>query len=287
MDVKESIQIIKEASTGWSNDKCPKLAAALSFYAMIAMAPLLVLLVSISSLVVDQSQAEEHILKQIAEFIGYEGAKTIQNMLSNASQSKAGTVAAIVGFVTFLIGSSGMFVELRDSLNTIWNVDLPKKKSALKSHIKDRLISFLMILGVGFILVASLITSAFIAATEKNLGSALPHIGAFWAIVHALTFIAVIAILFAMLFKFLPQTKVPWKDLWLGALLTSLLFNIGKSFIGAYLGRGTFNDVYGASGSFIILLLWVYYSAQIFFWGAEFTQAYAKRMGSRKKNTKS
>lgn len=282
MNFKELWAITKETSSEWLNDSCPKLAAALSFYTMIAMAPLLVLLVSMSSLVIGHSEARQHVVQQIAELIGAKGAHTIESMLVSVRSSKAGLGAAIAGIVTFLIGATGVFVELKDSLNLIWKIDLSAKRSVIKSIFKERMISFVMILGVGLLLVTSLVASAFLTAMTRNLGDLLPGIKFFWALVHFVLSLVLTTLLFAMLFKFLPSIKLYWRDVWMGSFLTALLFTIGKSIIGAYLGRGSFGDVYGAAGSFVVILLWVYYSAQIFFWGAEFTQIYTRRLTIQK-----
>ncbi len=269
---------MKETSNEWMEDRCPKLAAALSFYSMIALAPLLVLLVTVSSFVIGESEARQHVVRQIAELIGAKGAHTVESMLVSVKSSKAGLGAALAGVVTFIIGATGVFVELKDSLNLIWNIDLSGKRSVIKSIFKERVVSFVMILGVGFLLVTSLVSSAFLAAVANNLGNMLPGIKIFWSLVHFVLSLALTTLLFAMLFKFLPSIKLFWSDVWMGSFLTALLFTIGKSIIGAYLGRGSFGDVYGAAGSFVVILLWVYYSAQIFFWGAEFTQIYTRHV---------
>lgn len=278
--------LIKETFIQWFTDKAPKHAAALSFYTVFATAPLLIFITAIAGLVLDKAAAQGRIVAQIQDLVGGESAQMLEQIIRNASKPEHGIIATIVGFVTLLVGATGVFVELKDSLNTIWNVEPSKIPSGIKAVLKERVLSVAMIMGVGFILLVSLVVSATLAAVSEYFGNFFPEITFLMKFANFFVSMGVITVLFAMMFKFLPDYKITWGDVWIGAALTAGLFTLGKSLIGLYIGKGAIASVYGAAGSLAVLFIWVYYSAQIFFLGAEFTQVYARKHGSKKGDKK-
>lgn len=280
MSWKKAYELIRETVFEWSNDKCPKLSAALSYYTVFSLAPLLVIVISIAGLLFDKSAAQGLVVYQIGDLIGDEGARAVEDIILNASKPTASTVATIIGFITLLVGATGVFVELDDSLDTIWKVPRNEEGKFWLQLIRERILSFSIVLGIGFLLIVSLVASAAVSAIQKYFKDILEGYVFIWNSISFLFSISVLTLLFAILFKLLPNVKVFWRDVWLGGFITSLLFSVGKSLIGLYLGRGAVGSVYGAAGSLALILLWVYYSAQIFFLGAEFTYVLARSRGS-------
>jgi membrane protein len=270
--------LIKETFSEWREDKASRLAAALSYYTIFSIAPLLIIAIGVAGLVFGHDAAMNQVVGQIRGMVGEDGAQVIQTILQNASKTTSGIIATVVGGVTLLIGASGAFGQLQDSLNTIWEVR-PKKGRGVKGLMRDRFLSFSMVLFIGFLLLASLLLTAVLAGIGKYLSDLLPMSS---VVLQAMNFgvsLTVTAFLFALIFKVLPDAIVRWRDVWVGALVTALLFSLGRFLIGLYLGRASIGSAYGAAGSLVVLLFWVYYSAQILFLGAEFTQVYAKRFG--------
>jgi membrane protein len=273
-------QLIKEAAGDWLEDKAPQLGASLAFYAALSISPLLVLLVAIAAFFLGEEAAAGRIDEQFRSLLGEQGADSLQDLLKNANHPTAGITATILSIVTLLFGASGVFGQLQAALNAVWEVE-PKPGAGVWGFIRQRFLSITMVLVVAFLLLVSLAVSAFLA----SLGGVFDRLPVksewlLWALNIGASFI-VIAALFAMLFKYLPDVKIAWRDVWFGAIVTSALFLIGKAAIGLYLGRSSTATTYGMAGSFVVLLLWVYYSAQIFFFGAELTQVYAKLRGAR------
>lgn len=269
----------KKVFQEWSDDKAPRLSAALAYYTVFSLAPLLIVVVAVAGLVFGASQAQSQILNQLSGLVGPSGADLIKSLLENANRPAAGILATIFGLIMIVLGATGVFGELKDSLNTIWNV-APKPDRGWMGMIRDRVLSFAMLLAIGFLLLVSLVLSAGLSAFGSWFSS---HLGSWELLAQALDIIisfVVVALLFAILFKFLPDVKIAWRDVWLGAIVTALLFTIGKFLIGFYLGNSNVTSPYGAAGSVIVLLIWVYYSAQILFFGAEVTQVYAYSYGS-------
>jgi membrane protein len=270
--------LIKGAFSGWSEDKVPRLGAALAYYTVFSLAPLLIIIISIAGFFFGDEAARGEIVGQFRGLVGEEGGKAIQTMIENAGREKgSGVFATVISIVTLLFGASGVFGELQDSLNTIWGVK-PKSGRGILGMLKDRFMSFTMVLGVAFLLLVSLVLSAAIAAIGTVFGG-----GDGEGLLHILNLVVsfgVITLLFAAMYKYLPDVKIEWRDVWVGAAVTSVLFTLGKFAIGLYLGKGSVASAYGAAGSLVILLVWVYYSAQILFFGAEFTKVYAKDYGS-------
>lgn len=272
--------LLKAAANDWINDHAQRLGAALSFYTILAVSPLFVIVFYILNLWINATSARAQIFDQIRDLIGPQGAQALQNILVNPHQLANGTVASIIAIGTLVITATGLFLELQDDLNLIWGVEA-RPGQGLRGFIKNRLLSLAMILGIGFLLLVSLIVSAALSALSKYFSSILPGAAVLWQVVNTLVSLGVITLLFAMIYKVLPDVKIAWSDVWIGAGITALLFTVGKFLLGMYLGRSTVASAYGAAGSAVILLLWVYYSAQILFFGAELTQVYACRFGKR------
>jgi membrane protein len=272
--------MLKQTFTDWSNDKVPRLGAALAYYTVFAIVPLLIIIIAIIGLAFGEEAAQSYIFDQIGGLVGEQSANAIKDMIHKADKPSTGIVATVVAAVTLLFGASGLFGQLQDALNTIWGVE-PKAGRGIWGLIRDRFLSFMAVLGTGFLLLVSLVLSAGLSAFGKWFGSWLP---APEAILQALNFVisfGVITVLFAMMLKLLPDARIAWSDVWVGAVITALLFTLGKFFIGLYLGKSDVGSAYGAAGSLVIILLWVYYSSQILLFGAEFTQVYANTSGAK------
>lgn len=282
MTAKEALSLIKSAASKWSDLNAPRLGAALAYYALLSLAPLLILLVAVCALVFNKAAAEDDLLAEIRDLAGYSEAQTVKTFLDNAHNAAHGFVATTIALLTLMFGASGVFVELRDSLNLIWDAPKPKSSSAWRVMVAQRLISFAMILGLGILLVASLILSTAAAMVQKYFAGVVPLHGALLGQIeaHAVSLVALI-ILFALIFKFVPAVRTRWRDVAAGAVLTAVLFELGKALLAFYIGTAGVGSAYGAAGSLIALVVWVYYSAQIFFFGAAFTRVCADAFGSR------
>ena len=279
MNSKEIFAILKKAGSDWMEDQAPTLGAALAYYTVFSLAPLLIIAIAIAGLVFGQEAAQGQIFEQLRGLLGEASAKAMQDMVQNANAKPAtGVVATLIGVVTLLFGASGVFGQLQTSLNAIWDVE-PKPGRGILGLVRDRILSFGFILVVGFLLLVSLLLTAAVAVVAQWFGMR-PAMEALAQILNFVLSLAVITLLFAMIFKFLPDAKIAWHDVWIGAFITALLFTVGKFALGLYLGKSGVGSSYGAAGSLIVLLLWVYYSSQILFFGAEFTQVYANRFGS-------
>ena len=280
MKPKDVFKLLKATVTEWQEDKVPLWAAALAYYTIFSLAPLLLIAIAIAGVVFGEDAARGEIVGQIQGLVGKEGATAIQSMIQNAHKpGSGGTIATIVGVVTLLFGASGVFGQLQDALNTIWGVK-PKPGQGIRSFLQARFLSFAMVLVIGFLLLVSLVLSAALAAISTFFNHLLPDVAIVGQLVNFVVSFAFITLLFAGIYKFLPDVNVAWKDLWVGAATTALLFNIGKFLIGLYLGSSGATSTYGAAGSLVVILLWVFYSAQLILFGAEFTQVYAKYRGS-------
>ncbi|PSB52688.1 ribonuclease BN [filamentous cyanobacterium Phorm 6] len=285
MQLKTVISLLKETFTQWQKDKAPTLAAALAYYTVFSLAPLLIIVIAIAGLVFGADAAQGQIVAQLQSLIGKDGAQTIQELILKASEPKSGMIATIVGIATLLWGASNVFTNLKEALNAIWNVSPPPGRG-IWGFLKDRVLSFAMILGIGFLLLVSLVLSAVLAAISYWLNGWLQLPVGIWQIVDFAISFGVVTLLFALIYKLLPDVDLAWNDVWIGAAITSMLFTIGKSLIGIYLGGSGIASTYGAAGSFVIILLWINYSAQILFLGAEFTQVWANRYGSKMRSSR-
>ncbi|MGI8503553.1 MAG: YihY/virulence factor BrkB family protein [Hassallia sp.] len=280
MNVKAILGLFQETFQEWSNDKASRLSAALAYYTIFSIAPLLIIVIAIAGAVFGEEAASGQIFAQIQGLVGEAGAKVIQEAIKNASQPKQGAIASIISVVVLIFGATGLFTELQDALNTIWEVQ-PKPGRAVKNMVRTRFLSFAMVLGIGFLLLVSLVVSGVLAALIGYFNNLIPGIDFIWQIVNFLLGFAITTVLFGLIFKVLPDVKITWSDVWIGAAITSLLFSFGRLLLGQYLGNGSFGSTYGAAGSVVVVIAWVYYAAQILFFGAEFTQVYARRYGSQ------
>lgn len=272
--------LLKQTVVQWIEDNPFQLAAALSYYTLFSLAPLLIIVISVAGLAFGHEAAQDRIVETLQGLVGRDSAMAVQSIVQNASSKpEEGRFSSVMGVVLLLIGAGGVVGQLQTSLNTIWGV-APKPGQGVWGFIRQRFISFAMVLGIGFLLVVSLAASAVLTTLTQF---ASQWFGATAFLAHALDLVlsfAFVTALFAMIYKFLPDVRIEWRDVIVGAALTSLLFTIGKILIGIYLGTSGVTSAYGAAGSLITVLLWVYYSSLIFFLGAEFTQVYAREYGS-------
>ena len=272
--------LAKTTGNDFMDDNALRLAAALAYYALLSLAPLVVLAIAIAGFAVDEQSARGAIAHELGGVVGRQGGEAVQTIVRSAQAPTTGVLSSVAGIVVLLFGASGVFSELQSALDTIWEV-VPKPGRGLKGLVKDRLFSFAMVMGVAFLLLVSLILSAGLGAVGHFLGGALPGGEAVWQVLNFLISLGVVAALFAVMFKTVPDAKVVWRDAWVGGLVTSALFSIGKFLIALYLGKSSVSSAYGAAGSLVLLVIWVYYSACILLIGAEFTQVYASRFGRR------
>lgn len=280
MKRKSIWQFLKETITGWIEDEPFQLASSLSYYTLFSLAPLLLIAIAVAGLVFGREAAQNEIVETLGGMLGSESAKAIQDMIQNAgSQPKEGMLSTVFGAVALLFGAGGVVGQLQSSLNKVWGV-VPKPGQGVWGFIRQRFISFAMVLAVGFLLLVSLAATAFLSLLSQYIGNLIGGAAFIAHLLDILISFAFVTVLFAMIYKFLPDVKIQWKDVWIGAALTSILFTIGKFLIGLYLGSSGVTSAYGAAGSLITVLLWVYYSSLIFLLGAEFTQVYASTYGS-------
>jgi YihY family inner membrane protein len=273
-------QLIKAAVNAWVDDYAPSMGAALSYYTLFSLAPLLIIVIAVAGMVFGQEAAQGEIVAQLRGIMGEEGAVAVEGLLKAAREPAKGVVATIAGIALLLLGATAIFGELQSALDRIWRVPAPQE-SGIWRLLRTRLLSFGLVLGLGFLLAVSLVVSAALAALGKWWGGWFEG----WDVVlETLNFVVsfgIFTLLFASIYKIMPRAKIPWRDVWTGAAVTAFLFTIGKVLIGLYLGKSSLASGFGAAGSFVVLLAWVYYSAQIFLLGAEYTWVYANRHGSR------
>jgi len=284
MNPKKWWFILKGTFKEFGQDNVMRLSAALAYYAMFSLGPLLVIAVGVAGLAFGHESVRHQIEHQLKGMLGAGSAKTLDSMMS-AQKHGSGLVSTIVGIVALLFGAGGVFGQMQDALNTIWGVKA-KPGAGIWALIRARFLSLSMVLGTGFLLLISMALTTFLTAVTGSLGSKLPVSE---ALAHGLNFVvsfAIISVLFAMIFKYLPDVKIPFRKVWVGAIGTALLFTIGKYVLGLYLGRESLRSSYGAAGSVVIILLWVYYASVLLFFGAEFTQVYAKATGAQIEPTK-
>lgn len=268
-------RLCQQASTEWINDSAQRLGASVAFYTLLSLAPLVVIAVAVAAVVYGQDAAQGRLASEVGGLVGPDLAKAFQGIIRGAYQPRTGVLATLAGLATLAFAASSIFVELHDAMNTIWGVRRPCDQSnaaTVLRLIRDRFYSFAIVVGTGFLLLASLMLNAWIAAMKI-------------AVPRAATFIMsslIVAVLFAALYKIVPDVRLKWSDVALGATIASILFMIGKQLMGLYFAHTSFESTYGAAGSPIVVLLWVYYSAQLFFWGAEFSKVYTKAMRLRR-----
>lgn len=281
-NVKKIPGLVKQAGAEWMEDDALSLSAAVSYYTVFSLPALLFLVIAIASQFLNRAAVQGELVNQIGGMIGGKSAELLQTMIANASQSGGGMIATIIGLATLIIGASAVFAQLQQSMNTIWNIKM-KPGASFKYTILKRLFSFSMILVIGFLLLVSLVISTAISAFGDMLNQFWPGppiIQYLMQAVNLLVSFGVVTALFALIFKILPDAKIAWKDVWLGAAVSALLFTIGKLLIGLYLAKSAMVSTYGAAGSLVLMLAWIYYSSMILFFGAELTQVYANKYGS-------
>ncbi|GAB3794589.1 YihY/virulence factor BrkB family protein [Spirosoma humi] len=271
--------VIRDAFNGFLEDRCLKLSAALAYYTVFSLAPLLVLIISVVSVFLGQEAIQGQIFSQINGLVGNEAAKQIQDMIKSVGLSGKTNTALVIGIITLVVGATSIFVEIQDSVNMIWRVKAKPKRGWLKI-LKDRLLSSSLVVSLGFLLLVSLIINGLVLAMSNIITRYIPDVG--FILITALNFListAVVTALFGIIFKVLPDAKIAWKDVRWGALFTALLFMLGRYLIGLYIETTSTSSAYGAAGSLIVILTWIYYTAAILYFGAEFTQAYANHFG--------
>ncbi len=278
--------LAKRVSTSWLDDYAPSMGAALAFYTMFSLAPLLLIVISVAGLVFGQDAARGEIAAQLQALMGDRGASAVQDLLASVQQPAEGAAATAVGVVLLFVGATSVFGELQNSLDRIWRVPARSTMVGWMSLLRSRLLSFGMIMAIGFLLMVSLVTSAGLAAMGRWWNSMLGGWYFLALATNALVDFLLAAVMFAFIYKVMPRVHVQWRDVWIGAIFTALLFTIGKTLIGLYVGRSGVTSGFGAAGSLVVVLLWVYYSAQIFLIGAEFTWVYANAFGSRRSTSR-
>jgi len=273
-------QVVKETGTAWDEDNVTRLAASLAYYTLLSIAPLIILAVAVTGLAFGEAAAREHIAGELAGVVGTGAAEAIQTIAKNAHTPGSGVFSIVVGVVVLLFGASGVFGELQAALNTVWDV-APKPGRGIWGIVKDRFFSFTLVVGVAFLLLVSLIVSAALTWLGQFFAQSLPGGAVVWQVLNFGISFAVVTALFGLIFKTLPDVRIKWRDVWVGAAVTAALFTLGKFGLGIYLGSAGVASAYGAAGSIVALVIWVYYSAQVLLVGAEFTEVYARRFGSR------
>jgi membrane protein len=281
MQLKETWKLIKTAVSSWIDDYAPSMGAALAYYTMFSIAPLLLIVISVAGLFFGQEAVQGEIFGQLQGMMGEEGAAAIQGLLESTSQPSKGISGTVIGIVLLLVGATTVFAELQSDLDRIWRAPEPEGGSGIWNLIRSRILSIGMILGIGFLLMTSLVISAALSALGKWWSPMLGDWEFVANIIHFIISFALVTAIFAMIYKFMPRVDIAWHDVWIGAIVTALLFTIGKFLIGLYVGKAGVASGFGAAGSLVVVLVWVYYSAQIFLLGAEFTWAYAHAHGSR------
>lgn len=279
-NLKSLFRLLRRSFAEWREDKALRLGAAVSFYSILSLPALLVIVVFAAALLFGREVAEERLLEQFGALVGDQGREALRDMLGGGAEKASSPLASVAGIGLLLVGATGVFVELQDALNTIWEVEA-KPKGGLWGLIRTRLLSLNIVLGVGFLLIVSLVVSAGVAALGELWGNRFEGLELLFKGVDLVVSIVVLTLLFALLYWRLPDTRVAWRDVWVGSVVTAVLFTLGKFLIGLYLGHTSIGQAYGAAGPLVILLVWIYYSSQAFFLGAEFTQVYANEFGSR------
>jgi len=278
---KDLFAICVKSVSAWFDHRASSMGAALAYYTLFSIAPILVIAVDIAGYVFGTASAQTQIFAQLQALIGDAGAKAIGTLLSNAHYSDKRGLAAAVGVVTLLVGATSVFGELQNALDQVWQTPPQKKGVGWWRFVRSRVLSVGMVLGVGFLLLVSLLGSAALAAFGGWLGAFLPQLQIVLPVLDLTLSFGMTVLLFGLIYKYVPRESIPWSDVWIGAAVTALLFTVGKSLIGLYIGKSSFNSAYGAAGSLIVLLVWIFYSAQIFLLGAEFTRVFAYEHGSR------
>nr|WP_315431098.1 YihY/virulence factor BrkB family protein [uncultured Albidiferax sp.] len=275
--------LLKQVAQSWLDDYALSMGAALAYYTTFSLAPLLLIAISVAGLVFGEDAARGEIVAQLRALMGEQGASAVQGLLISVDKPTEGTLATLLGVLLLFIGATSVLGELQNALNRIWRAPVRSQNGGWMSLVRARLLSFGMILAMGFLLIVSLLVSAVLATTGRWLEPIFGEWVVVAATINAVGGFLLVATMFALIYKVMPQARVEWKDVWIGAIFTALLFTLGKSLIGLYVGRSGVASAFGAAGSLVVILVWVYYSAQIFLVGAEFTWCYANAFGSRRR----
>ena len=273
--------MVKTAVNAWLDDYAPSMGAALSYYTLFSLAPLLLIVIGVAGMLFGQDTAQAAIVGQLSGVMGPEGATAVEAMLKVAREPAKGALATVIGIVMLVVGATAVFAELQSALDRIWRVPAPKSESGLWHLLRTRLLSFGLVLGLGFLLMVSLVVSAALAALGQWWASWIQGWDVLLEVLNLVVSIAIFTLLFAMIYKIMPRARISWRDVWTGAAVTAVLFAVGKALVGLYLGKSGVASGFGAAGSVVLLIAWVYYSAQIFLLGAEYTWVYSNRCGSR------
>jgi membrane protein len=274
--------LVREIVSVWIDGNASSNGAAVAYYTIFAIAPIFIFALALAGFVFGPKAAQRELFGQLSSLVGSAGGEAIQATVAAADRPRASVLATAFALITLFVGAGSVFVQLQSSLNAIWNVR-PKPGSGLRHFIKNRLVSFAMLLGIGFLLLVSLVISAALAAAGKFMSQVMPAEEMIWHVADFAVSLCLVTVLFAMIFKILPDARIAWRDVWIGAVITALLFGLGKLLLGFYLGRSTFASAYGAAGSLVVLLIWVYYSVQILLFGAAVARVWANRYGSHVK----
>ncbi len=282
MTYRDFVALLKETTTEWIDDRAPQMGAALAYYTLFSIAPMLLIIVAAVGFVwgAQPEAVQEQVLAQVEALVGADGATLVQTMLERTSRPASGLLATAIGLAMLLFGATTAFAQLQTALNQIWEVE-PRPGQGIKGFVRTRLLSFAMILLMGALLLVSLVISTALAAVDEAWMGGIPGSKGLLYVLDVALSLGVLSVLFALLFRYLPDVNIAWRDVWVGAGITALLFLLGRYALGWYLGRGSVSSAYGAAGSLVVLLSWIYYSSLILFFGAEFTQVYARRYGSR------
>jgi membrane protein len=278
--------LLQKSAAAWLNDGCPRLGAALAFYTIFSLAPVLIIAIAIAGSAFGRDAVQGHVVAQISHLVGLDAAVTIQSMIENAHHSQSGRVATVIGILTLLLGATAVFGELQDAFNIIWR-SKPRPRSFWLSMIISRVLSFSLVIALGFLMLASLIVSAGLTAFTGYIETRFGATGIVLTIINFVTSFSVLTLVFALLFRVLSNKDIAWKGIWLGSVLTAVLFSLGKFFIGIYLGNSAIASSYGAAGSLVVILVWIYYSAQILLFGAEFIRLQSTPRRSAQKYSES
>ena len=280
MNLPKIGRLLKETFKEWQQDKASRIAAALAYYTVFSISPLLVIAIAIAGAFFGQETAQQQISEQLTGLVGEDGIKPILMALDNISQPKIRGLASLISIGVLILGASGIFAQLQDALNTVWKVT-PHPGQGILPFLRKRLSSFLMVLAIGILLILSMILSTLVTAVSKYRVDLIPGSQILWENLDFVVSLGLMTFLFGLMFKYVPDVKIAWKDVFVGSVITALLFIFGKFLLGVYISRGSLGSAYGAAGSLIVFLAWVYYSAQIILFGAEFTQVYSQMYGSK------
>lgn len=280
MQPKQLFRLAVQSVKSWSNDYAPSMGAAISYYTVFSLAPLLVIVIAIAGAAFGREAVQGLISDQLSGLMGPRGAEMVEGLVASASDTDRGLIAGLISFFVLLLGATTVFAELQSALDRIWKVPEAKKPSGIFGLLRSRLLSFGLILGVAFLLMVSLVVSATLAAFGGWAGTLMPGWETVLQLLNLAVSLGILTVLFAMIFKLMPSTPVSWRDVWVGAFVTAILFEVGKLLIGLYIGKSGMTESFEAAGALVILLAWVYYAAQIFLLGAEFTKAFADAHGS-------